>query len=40
MTIFNARLCKDCRKVSVKIAKVLYIEEKKNLIKYEQNGFL
>ena len=29
MTIFNASLCKDCRKVSVKIAKALFIEEKK-----------
>ena len=29
MTIFNAHLCKDCRTVSVKIAKVLLTEEKK-----------
>ena len=29
MTIFNASLCEDCRKVSVKIAKALFIEEKK-----------
>ncbi len=29
MTIFNANLCKDCRKVSVKIAKMLLREEKK-----------
>ena len=28
MTIFNAYLCKDCRKVSVKIAKALFIEKK------------
>lgn len=29
MIIFNARLCKDCRTASVKIAKMLLIEEKK-----------
>ena len=29
MIIFNARLCKDCRTASVKIAKALFIEERK-----------
>ena len=31
-TIFNANLCKDCRKVSVIIAKTLFREEKKKEI--------